>query len=415
MSSWKKVFMFTFSQNTKAKWYKIVTFGIPMILCLLFVIISCAIGSSQKSDNKVYSDWRIYINNESGIASVPYETFEKTYDKFYPDIEFTDKRYEKTDDNTVNSLIVDITEADGVQKIRTSIPAESRISEKEAKEFTERFKVIAESARLMDSGISTDDLRILLSQTETSYMVAGEDRDDSAARLAKMFIPMLLTMMLYIMIVINSQSVVSVVSIEKTSKLMECILTFVDPCSLIVGKIISAVVNSLIQSLLWIAGIIAGCTVGHYIVVSFIYSDYYDYFYKAAEMMHDSTENFGIVILAVAALCISFVFFCSVAGLCASFISKTDNISQANMGVLLVSALGFLLAYSIPLKKDGTLNNIMRMLPFSASYMIPGDLLVGNMTMLQGFLYLVLLALFSAGITLSAAIVYKRRVMYVGK
>ena len=85
--------MFTFSQNTKAKWYKIVTFGIPMILCLLFVIISCAIGSSQKSDNKVYSDWRIYINNESGIASVPYETFEKTYDKFYPDIEFTDKRY----------------------------------------------------------------------------------------------------------------------------------------------------------------------------------------------------------------------------------------------------------------------------------------------------------------------------------
>ncbi|MBR6622384.1 MAG: ABC transporter permease [Ruminococcus sp.] len=407
--------MFTFSQNVKAKWYKIVTLGIPVILCLLFIIISCVIGVSEKSNNKVCYDWKIYLNTENNAVSVPYDAFGKTFDEFYPGIEFTEKKYDKSDKNTENSLIVEMTSDGVVQKIKTAIPAESNITEKEAKAFTDRFKVIAENARLMDSGISADDLRILFSGTEISYKIAGENRDDSTARLAKLFIPMLLTMMLYIMVIINSQSVISIVSIEKTSKLMESILTFVDPFSLITGKILSAVVNSLIQSLLWIAGIIVGCVAGHYIVVSFIYSDYYDYFYKAAEMISGSIENFGVVILIAAALCVSFVFFCSVAGLCASFISKTDNISQANMGVLLVSAMGFLLAYSVPLKNDEALNNILRMIPFSASYMIPGDLIIRNISMIQGILYLLLLALFSAGIALSAAIVYKKRVMYVGK
>lgn len=415
MSSWKKVFMFTFSQNAKAKWYKIVTFGIPMLLCLLLVVISCAIGFSQKSDDKVYSDWKIYMNTGNSSSSIPYEAFKKTYDEIYPNIVFVEKSYDKADGNNENSLIVEITASGEEQKIKTVIPADSSIKENEAKEFTECFKGMAESTMLMDSGISSDDLKVLLSRTETSYKVAGDEKGDSAARLAKMFIPMLITMMLYIMVVINSQSVISVVSIEKTSKLMESILTFVDPFSLIVGKIVSAIVNSLIQSLLWIAGIIAGCVIGHYVTVSFVYDDYYDYFFRTTEMIRDSTESFGVMILAVITLCVSFVFFCSVAGLCASFISKTDNISQANMGVLLVSAMGFMLAYSVPLKKDGTLNNILRVLPISASYMIPGDLIVGNISMLQGILYLVLLALFSVGIALAAATVYKKRIMYVGK
>ena len=69
-------------------------------------------------------------------------------------------------------------------------------------------------------------------------------------------------------------SIGNIVSIEKSSKLMEMLLTYVQPYALIFGKIFAMATIAIMKMILWIGGLVGGFFVGDFIARTYVFEEY---------------------------------------------------------------------------------------------------------------------------------------------
>ena len=76
---------------------------------------------------------------------------------------------------------------------------------------------------------------------------------------------------------------------------------------------------------------------------------------------------------------------------------------------------GFFGSYMLPLQEKEWLNTILRIVPITSAYLLPGDILVGNVTVLKGLLYVVVLVVFTAILVVCTGRIYRDQLFYRGK
>ncbi len=102
------------------------------------------------------------------------------------------------------------------------------------------------------TGLSSDDLRaamrvpIIVHATNSKFRTAAQAND---ARL----IAYLLLFLLYLLIMINSQLIMSSVAEEKTSRIAELLVASVNPSALLSGKIAASATLAIVQMIVWVA------------------------------------------------------------------------------------------------------------------------------------------------------------------
>ena len=103
------------------------------------------------------------------------------------------------------------------------------------------------------------------------------------------------------------------------------------------------------------------------------------------------------------------------AGLIASFASKAEELGQV-MGIYqLVMMGGFFCSYLLPLQEKEWINTILRIVPLTSAYILPGDILVGNIPVLEGLLFVVILVAFTAVVVVFTGRIYRDQLFYKGK
>ena len=422
-SGWKDVFSFTFKQGLNAKNFKAVTIAVALLALLGGMAISVIMAFVQKKDATEVSPIEVvHVMDESGLEVLYTDGFLANYQNDYPTISFqmAEGTVQEVNDSVQgeNDVILHLGEEGEGFLMTLYLPESSLITEKEGQDFLDDVMIVMEQSKLFSSGIEMEKLVFAMSGISGSILDAGEAEKSVGEELVVMLFPMLSVLFLYIMTLVYGQSMGNIVSVEKTSKLMEMMLTLTRPYGLIMGKIFATASIAIMQMLLWVGSLVAGFFLGHYVADNMIYADYQNALMEVFKLLGDqegsTAFSIGSVLLAIFTICLSFLFYCVLAGMIASFATKAENLAQVMSYYQLLVIAGFFGAYMVPLQEKEWLNTLMRIIPVTSAYMLPGDLVVGNVKGLESILYVGILLVTTVVLVILTGKIYKNQLFYKG-
>ena len=346
-AGWQDVFAFTWKQAVNGKGFKGATVGIALLFLVAGLAISTIMAFVQKkSDSEVSPIGVVSVTDESGLAVLYLDGFKEANGDKYPHISF-EKNAEEY------ALELKITKAEEGYLLSAILPNESEISESDAEDFLDDFMICMEQSKLLSSGIPAEKLALAMSGVSYDMYEAGEEEKSIGEQLVSQLLPMIVIFAMYMMTLIYGQSIGNIVSVEKSSKLMEMVLTMTQPYALLFGKIASTVVLALLQLGLWIVCFVGGFFGGDIIAKTVIYPDYTNYILQVFELLslQDGSTAFsvGAVVLCILCMCIGLLFYCVLSGTIASFASKAEELAQCMAYYQLAVIAGFFGAYILPL------------------------------------------------------------------
>lgn len=422
---WGSVFGFTFKQSVSAMGFKVGTALVSIILMAAIVIINLvAANDSNDKSVKVSPIETVYVQDNSGLAPTAYTDFIKASSpKVYDHIQFEDAGSGTRNDiiikasNSSNGIAVFIQTKDAGYEMEAVIPAESELKTKQVNALLKDMISAFETNKLMQSGISPDQLSMALSPVVTTLSDIGESTNEMVF-IIQIFAPMIFGVFLYTMLILYGQIISKSVSTEKTSKLMETLLTSIHPYALISGKILGIASSAILQFFIWIVSLLVGLYGGNAIAQS-IYPEYQNSVVAIVNFLKDNIGAAALslpsVILAMIFLLIGFLFYCVIAGLAGCLVSKPEEVASTQAIFQLPIIISWLISYIAPLYKKESIVAIARYVPFTSPFSVPVDLITGNIGFAQGVISLVVLCAFSLIVVMLSARIYKGMVLYTGQ
>ncbi len=424
-SGWRDVFLFTLRQATGKK-FRSVTIGLALVMLAAGVAVSTIMAFVQKKeDGKLSPIGQVYVVDNSELEVLYLEGFGERYGESFPDISFVEAQ-QPVEELAVTlgvqepeSVILEIGRSAEGYLLTVVLPYGSEIDKEDAEDLCEAFASVMEQSKLLSSGIPMEKLVLAMSGVQSSQLDAGEEERSIGEKMVAMLAPMLIIFFMYFMTLMYGMSVGNAVSVEKCSKLMEMMLTLTRPYGLIFGKVLAITVTAIGQILLWIGCLVGGFFLGHGIAGAVIYPDYHNVLLEIFILLKGQVGSTaftpGAIALAVFTLCLAFLFYCMLAGLIASFASKAEELGQVMSFYQLSMIAGFFGSYMLPLQEKDWLNTILRIVPLTSAYMLPGDILVGNVTMPEGLLFVAVLMVFTAALVVLTGRIYRNQLFYRGK
>lgn len=413
----KDVFSFTFRQNTKGKGFIFSTFIIPLILCAIGIAVTViAAKPDDAKENVPENAERLYITNESDMEYVDFKYFtlmECVVGRSVP----------KADDKAFDVVIKD--DGDGYS-VKVSAPEWSSLQDDDASDimpdiidYVERLGKVNSTKKAADGKVDAADLMKAYSPVNVNVNTEGDENVNMGTVLFETLGPMMIVLILYMMALIYGQSIGKLVISEKVSKLMETLLITVKPSGLIAGKILAMTLIALLQMTMWMIGIVSGIGLGHLFAKS-INPDYTNYVIEIIKMLRDSGGGLAFsvpaVIISIVVLYIGFLFLCVFAGLMASPVSKAEEMSSSFGIYQIFIVVGFLAAYLIPMNGNVSpvLDKVLHIIPFTSVFMLPGDILIGRISIALSVVYVIILIAFTVILSLYTGKLYKAQVFYNG-
>ncbi|MBQ7775513.1 MAG: ABC transporter permease [Lachnospiraceae bacterium] len=436
-SGWKDVFSFTFKQGMNAKNFKGATIGLALLLFIGGMAISVIMAFVQQKDATEVSPIEVvHVIDESGLDVLYLEGFLESNKEHYPSLSFIMEEGNVqevstaiqqeilstgSEDSTTKGtqdVILHVGEEGEGYLMTLYLPEASIITEDEANDFLEDVIMVMEQSKLFSSGIPMEKLVFAMGSISSTMLDAGEEEKSLGEELVSMLLPMICIFFIYMMNLVYGQSMGNIVSMEKTSKLMEMMLTLTRPYGLIFGKIFAMTSIAVIQMFLWIGSFVVGFLLGDVVAKEIIYPEYNNLLLEVFKLMggQEGSTAFtvGAFALALFTICLSFLFYCVLAGLVASFATKPENLAQVMSYYQLIMLAGFFGAYMLPLQEKEWINTILRIIPITSAYILPGDLVVGNVTVLQGILYMSILLVTTIVLVIVTGKIYKNQLFYKG-
>lgn len=425
---WKSVFAFTFRQTAKSKAFKVSSVIIIVLvfaIALLAGVLPALIGSRSTSDDgDITGDGEalvgtVYFADTTGI------TTGKDYEGFLSglgvkindcgkdaDIQSLTERVKGEN----KSLLIVIRENKIGYDIYASRPDDESVSSGTANSFGETFKSVFDSVRLSRAGL-TDEQIAAANKTVSIYQsVAGEPTENDFGFVVKMVLPMLSSIVLFM----YGQMVAQSIAQEKTSKVMELLLTSVRPLAIIIGKILAMGSLALIQFMMIIVSGVLGIVVSTPLSSSIIGSSE-ETGAVTNQLMNEVGNALGgfspvVILLIIVVFIVGFIFFALIAGLIGATVSRMEDLNAAMQPMSIIGVLGFYLAY-FPSTMGGEANTMALVsyyLPISSPFSIPSALLTGAIDIPQALLAVLVLCVFVVLMALLVARVYEQIILHTG-
>lgn len=420
---WRTVFSFTF-HNSTTKAYKVVTILVTLAIIGALVIFNLndARPEEEKEQSAITS---VTILDESGVGEGDYHALmQEEFDIQYENTKFILAENEtpeglipKIIQDSTTGILVHITKDETSILIEGSIPSNSTVSESDCENLLEDFKLVYQKNRLIQSGATLEQQVILLLPVHSTYHEVGESNGMIDA-IIKIIAPMVFGLIMYMMLLLNGQTVSKSVSSEKTSKLMETLLTSIHPYALITGKILAVAATAMLQFLIWVIAAVVGLFGGN-AIAHMMNPRYTNTVVQIIDVLRDSIGESALtipaVILAVLLFCIGFLFYCILAGLAGCMVSKPEDVASTQGLFVFPILISWLVCYFGSAAGNRAVIQTARFIPFTIPFGLPVDLLTGVASIAQGVLSFVILLAFSLLLIMFSAKLYKGLVLYHGE
>ena len=424
MKNWLKILKFTLKQGLRSSKFKTSTAITGIIILIGVAITNILISGAFGNDEQVKNIRTAYIINNTDL-SLDTNQFIKKHEKDYPKLSVIEVTGVKAEDAMSDMIgldgliVLEISEDEERSNIKVFIPTGSSISSNEGYSFAREFRETVKNAKIASTGVSEDKLNMAISEIGITEIKAEESEETEERSILTALAPMLVMLALYFLVIVYGQSIGQIISVEKTSKLMEYLLTLSEPSGIIFGKVTAIFCEAVVQILTWIVCGLAGLFISTNIIRSFTGESGDNLISLFMEVLPEGgvSNNFVVLlILSTIAFLAAFLFYCFVSALFASFAATAEELTQTNSMSIMAMLFGFLLSMYIPLFTDNSKLGlvIVRIIPFTSAFSLPGDVLGAKIGLLEFIVYLALLLLFTVLLAILTGRVYKNRVFKKG-
>lgn len=215
------------------------------------------------------------------------------------------------------------------------------------------------------------------------------------------FVMMMLSCVLFFAIYFCAYQVSSSITIEKTSKIMETLVTSTSPRTIVLGKTIGIGLVGLMQIVLFaIVAIISAYS----FLDSALLNNLFD--------LSSFTPYLAVVMIVYFIL--GYFAYALMYALTGSTVSKPEDIQSANTPIAIITMIGFYLAYFTLTNPTGDLNLFAALLPISSPFCMPLRVMMGIASGWEVLLSIVILIATCAIIAHVAIKIYSNAILNYG-
>lgn len=427
-AGWKEVFIFSLRQEIKQKSFR----GFLILMCLVILAalpVSTWLQHRDQEQIKATEVSRLTVYDETGLG-IDYshalegerysgvQVVEASEDGFGSHVEALEESRDSTE------MIVRVTyEEAGYFNLTFVKAATADLKDKDCEQLSQDFENFFLDARIRVVDVDQEQLDFINRPVESRVehtTQEGEitpEEDGEGISMSEYYV--LLAGIVIVMMIVNmggGQIALSIVT-EKSTKVVEYLMINVRPMALIVGKILAALTTVLIQFAAYgvsylLSGEIAKLIFGT--AQSGAEAEQ-----KSGIMELFTHVNGGTLLLAAVMILVGVLFFSIVAGLAGASVSRMEEMAEGlklyQMLLVVGSYVGiFLCIMQMMGKVSDVVVNICCILPLSAPFVLPANLLLGKVGVVTGLVSLAVVIVCTAALFSFTAKVYESMIFYNG-
>ena len=196
-----------------------------------------------------------------------------------------------------------------------------------------------------------------------NFTVSLEQAEETTVH-GNIFVMMALSGILFFAIYFCAYQVSNSITVEKTSKIIETLVTSTSPKSIVIGKTIGI-------GLVGLGQIILFATTAIISAYSFLEPELLN------ALLDLSSLTPGLILIMIVYFLLGYFTYAFLYALTGSTVSKPEDIQSANAPIAIIAVIGFYLAYFTLMNPTGNLNLIAALLPISSPFCMPLRVMMG--------------------------------------
>ena len=348
------VMKFTIKDMVKRK-----SFVISTLIILALIVIGFNVPNIIKSIKGEDTEDKLLIVDEQNIFEGSLEQL-KNVDLGY-EIEIAQNTYEeikkKIEEEEIGSAIV-IEKQENHVKIRY-IVENTTMMEKVPEEIVNGINTLYTNLQISKLGLTPEQLQSITPDFEFNL----EQTEEEEAK-GNIFVMMLMSIVLFYAIYFCAYQVSSSITTEKTSKIMETLVTSTTPRTIVLGKTIGIGVVGLLQMIVIVATALISAK-------SFLDPELLN---MALDM---SNMTVYLAIITIIYFILGYFTYALLYALTGSTVSKPEDIQSANGPVAILAVVGFYLSYFTMMNPTSSLNVFASLFPISSPFCMPFRIMMG--------------------------------------
>lgn len=381
---WRDVFTFTLTQTLKSKAY-IVSMVIMMVIAMvsmpimnIFLSDGVAAGPEKSAVEKVYL-YNMTLYRNLDFDSELSEGYQHIV--FEPTIGDMNALETKILEEEQNSVILYLMEDEQYCYIQFLRSPDGNVTNYELQMLGQFIQNAYTKAKIQLLGLTEEQLTFFETSVVSSSSVVDTEsalvlEDTSITEGEYWFIYGMMFVVLMVCIMGASQVASSIVQ-EKSSKVIEYLLTSIRPLAIIVGKVFAMLVAVMVQMIALILAAFVSTKIGT--LISGESSNAITQF-MTPEMLE--SLNFGNIVLGLVVAGAGMVLYATLAGLCGATASRMEEAGESLTLLTMVSLIGFYIGFgaasTLMAAGDNAFVTFALIFPVSSAFLLPAALLVGK-------------------------------------
>ena len=350
------VMKFTMKDMVKRK-----SFVISTLIILVLIVVGFNIPNILKSIKGEGAEDKLLIIDSKNIFEGTLEVLKESNLEYEVDIENReisfDEIKEKIDNEDIESAIIIEPQENNI-KIRY-IVKNSNMMESVPENIMNTINTLYSNLQISKLGLTQEQL----AQITPNFEFTLEQTDEQKAS-GNIFAMMLLSIVLFYAIYFCAYQVSSSITTEKTSKIMETLVTSTTPRTIVLGKTIGIGIVGLIQMIIIVGTAIISAK-------SFLEPE----LINSVLDMSNITPYLGIITILYFIL--GYFTYALLYALTGSTVSKPEDIQSANTPVAILAVIGFYFSYFTMMNPTSELNVFASLFPISSPFCMPFRIMMG--------------------------------------
>lgn len=337
------------------------SFIISTIIFLIMIILGFNIPNILKSINGESSVNKLLIVDEQNVFEGSLEGL-KSLDTGY-EIEISNINYEEVKEKIANEDVesaIIIEKQDSNIKVRYIIKSAVMMS-KVPDDIISAINTAYTNLQISKLGLTEEQLQSI---TPNFEFVLEQTEEETHGNVLAM---MLLSIVLFYAIYFCAYQVSSSITTEKTSKIIETLVTSTTPKTIVLGKTIGIGIVGLLQMILLVATALISAK-------SFLEPEILN------SVLDMSTITPYLGIITIVYFILGYLAYALLYALTGSTVSKPEDIQSANGPVAMLAVIGFYLSYFTMMNPTSDLNVFASICPISSPFCMPFRIMMGLAT-----------------------------------
>lgn len=397
MRDLKTVIAFSIKDMVKRK-----SFIISTLIILVLIVIGINIPNILKAitgDNENAGETKILIVDstnlfEGTLPSLNYMELGYNVQVANNEVSFDDIK-NRIENNDINEAVIIEQKDDGTYKLRYIVENMTQMASV-PEDLMNAINTLYTNLQISKLGLTEEQMASLSPNFE--FTIEQTEEQEVSGNL---FVIMMLSIVLFYAIYFCAYQVSSSITTEKTSKIMETLVTSTSPRTIVLGKTIG----------IGIVGLIQICViVGVALISAKAFLD--------PELLNSvldmSMMTPYLAIMTIVYFILGYFAYALLYALTGSTVSKPEDIQSANTPVAILAVVGFYLSYFTMMNPTSELNQFAAIFPISSPFCMPFRIMMGIASTSEIILSIVVLAITILIIAQVAIKIYSNAILNYG-